>query len=211
MCARVCVCTCHTCARSGRLPFQGLPELGSVQESRERERLGCRVWREAGGLGSGGAGRPSSQDGGTHGGGGRRRHLSVPQVFVQLLLALHVQGLRRIGPRSLPPSPPKGQCCGAEGGRGAVPAGASGMCDAPCQESPGLGPDRGGGMPGSLDEERFSFSAGQGSVSCVRSLGCGEVGELPLKRTCRRHLCGLKVKSLACLRRGRGAGSVPHC
>lgn len=116
----VCACVCARVTpvhRSGRLPLQGLPELGSVQESRERERLGCRVGREAGGLNSGGAGRPSSQDGGIRGGGGRRTHLSVPRVFVQLLLALHVQG-SRTGPRSLPPSPPRDQCCGAEDGCG---------------------------------------------------------------------------------------------
>ena len=50
-CVHACVCVhvSHLC-KVWETPFQGLPELGSVQESRERERLGCRVWREAGGL-----------------------------------------------------------------------------------------------------------------------------------------------------------------
>ena len=59
-----------------------------------------------------------------------------------------------------------------------MPAGASGVCDAPCQERPGLGPDCGGGTLGSLDEERFGFSVGQGSVSCIRPAGGGTLGSL---------------------------------
>lgn len=78
-----------------------------------------------------------------------------------------------------------------------MPAGASGVRDAPCQERPGLGPDCRGGTLGSLDEERFGFSTGQGSVSCIRPAGYREVGVLPLKRRCRGHLCGLKAEALA--------------
>ena len=52
-----------------------------------------------------------------------------------------------------------------------MPAGASGVCDAPCQERPGLGPDCGGGTLGSLDEERFGFSVGQCPASSQRGVG----------------------------------------
>ena len=210
MCARVCVCMCHTCARSGRLRSRGClswaacknPGSGSGWAAVCGGRLVAWFWR----------GWQAQLSGRWDTWWGREAHASVcPPGVCPAAACSACPGLEEIGPRSLPPPPPRGQCCGAEGGRGAVPAGASGVCDAPCQESPGLGPDRGGGMPGSLDEERFRFSAGQGSVSCVQSLGCGEVGELPPKRRCCRHLCRLKVKSLACLWRGRGAGSVPHC
>lgn len=91
-----------------------------------------------------------------------------------------------------------------------MPAGASGVCDAPCQEHPGLGPDCGGGTLGSLDEERFGFSIGQGSVSCVRPAGYREAGALLLKRTCRGHLCGLKAEALAQVGTSPGP-AVPAC
>lgn len=111
---RVCTCVCVTRVhRSGRLCSRACrgPELGSVPESRERAGLPCG-W-EAGGKGSGGPGGPSSQGGGACGGEGGARP-SIPRLFVQLLPALHVQGLRRTGPPSLLPSAPS---CGAEVGR----------------------------------------------------------------------------------------------
>lgn len=62
-----------------------------------------------------------------------------------------------------------------------MPAGASGVRDAVVRDTPGSALIVGVGR-GSLDEERFGFSTGQGSVSCIRPVGYREAA---LKRRCR--------------------------
>lgn len=113
VCTCACVCVSSVCTDLGDSapgPAEGLSWAACQSPG---SGLGCRVGgRLVARALEGPAGPALRVVGHAAGRGGVRP--SIPRAFVQLLPAVHVQGLRRTGPPSLLPSAPS---CGAEVGR----------------------------------------------------------------------------------------------